>query len=73
MHARAAMPSAAVLNRRTTGSSLSSARAPSTTQLRRSRARRRLQEVAGRLEDQPVVVMRVYFEKPRTTLGWSKG
>jgi 3-deoxy-7-phosphoheptulonate synthase len=31
---------------------------------------RRLQEVARRLGEQVLVVMRVYFEKPRTTLGW---
>jgi 3-deoxy-7-phosphoheptulonate synthase len=31
---------------------------------------RRLRELARRLEDQLLVVMRVYFEKPRTTLGW---
>src|SRR5262245_18127575 len=30
----------------------------------------RLAEVAGRLRDDLVVVMRVYFEKPRTTVGW---
>jgi 3-deoxy-7-phosphoheptulonate synthase len=31
---------------------------------------RRLREVACRLDEYLVVVMRVYFEKPRTTLGW---
>jgi 3-deoxy-7-phosphoheptulonate synthase len=30
----------------------------------------RLAEVATRLEDDLLVVMRVYFEKPRTTTGW---
>ncbi|MCA9530765.1 MAG: 3-deoxy-7-phosphoheptulonate synthase [Myxococcales bacterium] len=30
----------------------------------------RLREVASRLEDQLIVVMRTYFEKPRTTVGW---
>jgi 3-deoxy-7-phosphoheptulonate synthase len=30
----------------------------------------RLSEVAARLADELVVVMRVYFEKPRTTVGW---
>jgi 3-deoxy-7-phosphoheptulonate synthase len=30
----------------------------------------RLAEVAGRLGHELVVVMRVYFEKPRTTVGW---
>ncbi len=30
----------------------------------------RLREVAGRLADDLFVVMRVYFEKPRTTVGW---
>ncbi len=30
----------------------------------------RLQEAAARLDEQLVVVMRAYFEKPRTTLGW---
>ena len=31
---------------------------------------RRLKAVADRLRDDLVVVMRVYFEKPRTTVGW---
>jgi len=31
---------------------------------------RRLVEVKGELEQDLVVVMRVYFEKPRTTVGW---
>lgn len=31
---------------------------------------RRLAEVAGEVEDAIYVVMRVYFEKPRTTVGW---
>jgi 3-deoxy-7-phosphoheptulonate synthase len=31
---------------------------------------RRLQEIRGRVEDVLFVVMRVYFEKPRTTVGW---
>jgi len=31
---------------------------------------RRLRELAGELEDRLFVVMRVYFEKPRTTVGW---
>jgi 3-deoxy-7-phosphoheptulonate synthase len=31
---------------------------------------RRLREIARRLDEQLLVVMRVYFEKPRTTLGW---
>jgi 3-deoxy-7-phosphoheptulonate synthase len=30
----------------------------------------RLRQAAGRLADALVVVMRVYFEKPRTTVGW---
>ena len=30
----------------------------------------RLQRLAARLEDDILVVMRVYFEKPRTTVGW---
>ena len=30
----------------------------------------RLQEVATRLSDDLLLVMRVYFEKPRTTVGW---
>jgi 3-deoxy-7-phosphoheptulonate synthase len=30
----------------------------------------RLREVAPRLSDALIVVMRVYFEKPRTTVGW---
>jgi 3-deoxy-7-phosphoheptulonate synthase len=31
---------------------------------------RRLAEVRTRLADELVIVMRVYFEKPRTTIGW---
>jgi 3-deoxy-7-phosphoheptulonate synthase len=31
---------------------------------------RRLREVAGRVVDDVLVVMRVYFEKPRTVVGW---
>jgi 3-deoxy-7-phosphoheptulonate synthase len=31
---------------------------------------RRLQRLAGRVGDRLLVVMRVYFEKPRTTVGW---
>jgi 3-deoxy-7-phosphoheptulonate synthase len=31
---------------------------------------RRLAPVAERLKDELVIVMRVYFEKPRTTVGW---
>ncbi len=31
---------------------------------------RRLEEQRGRFEDQLEIVMRVYFEKPRTTVGW---
>jgi len=30
----------------------------------------RLRDLAGRVEDAVFVVMRVYFEKPRTTVGW---
>jgi len=30
----------------------------------------RLQQLASRVADQLVLVMRVYFEKPRTTIGW---
>jgi len=30
----------------------------------------KLRDLAGRVEDQMLLVMRVYFEKPRTTLGW---
>jgi 3-deoxy-7-phosphoheptulonate synthase len=30
----------------------------------------RLHEAAGRLRDELVLIMRVYFEKPRTTVGW---
>ena len=30
----------------------------------------RLRDVVGSLDDQLVIVMRVYFEKPRTTVGW---
>ena len=31
---------------------------------------RRLHAVAGRVADRLLVIMRVYFEKPRTTVGW---
>jgi len=31
---------------------------------------RRLQALARRVEDRLLVIMRVYFEKPRTTVGW---
>ena len=31
---------------------------------------RRLKDVASRVEDKILVIMRVYFEKPRTTVGW---
>ncbi len=31
---------------------------------------RRLKAEAGRLQDDLLIVMRVYFEKPRTTVGW---
>jgi 3-deoxy-7-phosphoheptulonate synthase len=31
---------------------------------------RRLKELQGQVEDVMLVVMRVYFEKPRTTVGW---
>jgi len=31
---------------------------------------RRLRALAGELEDRMFIVMRVYFEKPRTTVGW---
>jgi 3-deoxy-7-phosphoheptulonate synthase len=31
---------------------------------------RRLAALAGRVDDQLMLVMRVYFEKPRTTVGW---
>jgi 3-deoxy-7-phosphoheptulonate synthase len=31
---------------------------------------RRLSELRGRLTDRLMIVMRVYFEKPRTTVGW---
>ncbi|MFW2439433.1 MAG: 3-deoxy-7-phosphoheptulonate synthase [Arenicellales bacterium] len=30
----------------------------------------RLKEVSDRLSDQLLIIMRVYFEKPRTTVGW---
>jgi len=30
----------------------------------------RLKEIKGRLNDQLLIIMRVYFEKPRTTVGW---
>jgi 3-deoxy-7-phosphoheptulonate synthase len=31
---------------------------------------RRLKELAGRVADRMLLIMRVYFEKPRTTVGW---
>ena len=31
---------------------------------------RKLKDLASRVEDQLLIVMRVYFEKPRTTVGW---
>ena len=31
----------------------------------------RLREVAQRVSERILVVMRVYFEKPRTTIGWA--
>ena len=31
---------------------------------------KRLAELAKELEDRFLIVMRVYFEKPRTTIGW---
>ena len=31
---------------------------------------RRLKELAGRVQDTLYLVMRVYFEKPRSTVGW---
>ncbi|MGE0622542.1 MAG: 3-deoxy-7-phosphoheptulonate synthase [Pseudomonadales bacterium] len=31
---------------------------------------RRLRQLAGELEDSLLIVMRAYFEKPRTTVGW---
>ena len=31
---------------------------------------RRLKSLASRVEDQLLIIMRVYFEKPRTTVGW---
>ena len=37
---------------------------------RRSTTRGRLRELATELRDDLCVVMRVYFEKPRTTVGW---
>src|SRR5437660_595426 len=30
----------------------------------------RLRALAGEVDDQVLLVMRVYFEKPRTTVGW---
>lgn len=31
---------------------------------------RKLRELAGKVSDQILLIMRVYFEKPRTTVGW---
>ena len=52
------------------GSSSSSDRARSTTRRRRSNTRERLQPLAGRYASQLIIVMRSYFEKPRTSIGW---
>ena len=46
------------------------ARARSTTTTRRSTTRRACRAEARALSDDLIVVMRVYFEKPRTTVGW---
>ncbi len=45
-------------------------RARSTTPGPRSNTRERLRELAERVRDRVFVVMRVYFEKPRTIVGW---
>ena len=46
------------------------ARARSTTRRRRSNTRARLNALADRYADHLIVVMRCYFEKPRTSVGW---
>ncbi len=53
-----------------TASSSSSGPARSTTTTRRSSTRGRLKAVADTLHDDLLIVMRAYFEKPRTTVGW---
>ena len=55
---------------RTTGCWSSSARARSTTRPPRSSTRGRLKAERDRYADTLEIVMRVYFEKPRTTVGW---
>ena len=52
------------------GWSSSSGPARFTTPRRRSSTRDRLQPLADRYADQLIVVMRSYFEKPRTSVGW---
>ena len=60
----------AILEGRTTACSSWSDRAACTMSRRRSTTRERLGELAGRLEGDLRIAMRVYFEKPRTTTGW---
>ena len=48
----------------------SSSWAPAQSTTGRARVRRKLAAVKRELEDRLVIVMRVYFEKPRTTIGW---
>ena len=49
---------------------MSSAPAPSTTSTLRKDYAARLKELAAEVGDTLYLVMRVYFEKPRTTVGW---
>ena len=55
---------------RMTGCSLSSVPAPSTARNLPWSTPSRLKEIAEELSDRLLIVMRVYFEKPRTTVGW---
>ena len=54
----------------TTGCSSSWGRARSTTRSPRSSTRKRLKAERDRFAGTLEIVMRVYFEKPRTTVGW---
>ena len=66
-----AAPSATSCTAATAGAwSPSSARARSTTRTAARDYAARLKRVADATRDQLVVVMRTYFEKPRTTVGW---
>ena len=67
---RRARRSTACCTAPTTGCWSSSAPARSTTTTRRSTTRRGFRPQRRELAADLIVVMRVYFEKPRTTVGW---